>query len=576
MSMKSDDGNDEPSGIARFLPIAMWLPNYDRAWLRADVIAGLSVWALMVPSTMGYATVSGVPVQYGLYAAAAGLIGYALFTTSKQVTQGPSSSTAAVVGATVLAIAAAGSDEAVAIAAAIAMVAGLIYVVMYLLKLGWISEFLSASVLTGFTFGIGINVVAGELFKITGVQSSGSNTWQELWAWVTTLPQLNVATLVVGVSALVLIFGMKMLAPKVPGALLTVALAIAATYFLNLGNMGVELIGDVPRGLPKIVVPNIGLIFNNLALILGASVGLILIGFSVSTAAVREYANKYNYRVDINQELLAQGMANISSSFVQGFFENASLSKSPINDQAGARSQVSNLAQAVSIILTLVFFAPLFSYLPEAVLGAVIIEAMVMGVMDVPEMKRLFRVKRFDFYGALAALLGVLTFGILPGVAIGVALSFIWLVAVSAVPTIPELGRKPDSDAFYDIEQHPDGQTYPGLSILRFDGGLVFVNADALTDRMRDIYVRANSTLSGIILSMEGVDYIDADGADALKKIANAGKSANVAIYLARVKSQVIDVLNRDGVVDLIGADHIHDDIAAAVEMHLRKHPAEI
>jgi MFS superfamily sulfate permease-like transporter len=224
----------------------------------------------------------------------------------------------------------------------------------------------------------------------------------------------------------------------------------------------------------------------------------------------------------------------------------------------------------------LVFFAPLFSYLPEAVLGAVIIEAMVMGVMDVPEMKRLFRVKRFDFYGALAALLGVLTFGILPGVAIGVALSFIWLVAVSAVPTIPELGRKPDSDAFYDIEQHPDGQTYPGLSILRFDGGLVFVNADALTDRMRDIYVRANSTLSGIILSMEGVDYIDADGADALKKIANAGKSANVAVYLARVKSQVIDVLNRDGVVDLIGADHIHDDIAAAVEMHLRKHPAEI
>jgi sulfate permease, SulP family len=576
MSMKSDDGNDEPSGIARFLPIAMWLPNYDRAWLRADVIAGLSVWALMVPSTMGYATISGVPVQYGLYAAAAGLIGYALFTTSKQVTQGPSSSTAAVVGATVLAIAAAGSDEAVAIAAAIAMVAGLIYVVMYLLNLGWISEFLSASVLTGFTFGIGINIVAGELFKITGVQSSGSNTWQELWAWVTTLPQLNVATLVVGASALVLIFGMKMLAPKVPGALLTVALAIAATYFLNLGNMGVELIGDVPRGLPRIVVPNIGLIFNNLALILGASVGLILIGFSVSTAAVREYANKHNYRVDINQELLAQGMANISSSFVQGFFENASLSKSPINDQAGARSQVSNLAQAVSIILTLVFFAPLFSYLPEAVLGAVIIEAMVMGVMDVPEMKRLFHVKRFDFYGALAALLGVLTFGILPGVAIGVALSFVWLVAVSAVPSIPELGRKPDSDAFYDIEQHPDGQTYPGLSILRFDGGLVFVNADALTDRMRDIYVRANSTLSGIILSMEGVDYIDAVGADALKKIANAGKSANVAIYLARVKSQVIDVLNRDGVVDLIGADHIHEDIAAAVEMHLRKRPAEI
>ena len=312
---------------------------------------------------------------------------------------------------------------------------------------------------------------------------------------------------------------------KVPGALVTVALGIAATYLLHLGDLGVELIGAVPRGLPSFVIPDLGLINDDLALILGASVGLILIGFSVTTAAVREYANKHNYRVDINQELLAQGMANISSSLVQGFFENASLSKSPVNDQAGARSQMSDLAQALFIIVTLVFLAPLFSDLPEAVLGAVIIEAMVMGVMDVNEMKRLFHIKRFDFYGALAALLGVLTFGILPGVAIGVALSFIWLVAVSALPYIPELGRKPDSDAFYDLKQHPEGQTYPGLSILRFDGGLFFVNADALNDRLREIRVQSKSDLNGVILSMEGVDFIDSAGADALNKIARAGKA---------------------------------------------------
>lgn len=563
------------SRLARILPIVAWLPHYERAWLRSDIIAGLSVWALMVPSAMGYATISGVPVQYGLYAAAAGLIGFALFTTSRQVTQGPSSSTAAVVGAAVLAVASTGSDEAVAIAAAIALVAGVLYIVMYLLKLGWISEFLSTSVLTGFTFGVGLNIVAGELFKITGTQSAGSNSWTKYWAWITSLPESNMPTLIVGVAALVIVFGLKLFAPKIPGALVTIILGIAAALVFNLGDMGVELIGDVPRGLPTFTIPDFGLMLDNLVLILSAAVGLMLIGFSVTTAAVREYANKHNYRVNINQELLAQGMSNVVASLFQGFFENASLSKSPVNDQSGARTQISNLAQALFIILTLLFLAPFFSDLPEAVLGAVIIEAMVMGVMDVPEMKRLFRVKRSDFYGALAALLGVLTFGILQGVLIGVALSFIWLVAVSALPYIPELGRKADSDSFHDLKEDPEAKTYPGLSILRFDGGLFFVNADALSDRLRDVRVHSERTLNGVVLSMEGVDYIDAIGADTLKKIVQVGQAVNIDLHLARVKPQVMEVLKLDGVIDLIGADRIHDDIASAVAMHLDRYPGD-
>ena len=576
MAKKSDDGKEGPSGIARILPIVSWLPHYDRAWLRADLIAGLSVWALMVPTSLGYATISGVPVQYGLYAAAVGLIAFALFTTSKQVTQGPSSSTAAVLGAGVLAVASAGSDEAVAMAAAIVLVAGLLFILMYLLKMGWVSKFLSASVLTGFTFGVAINVAAGELFKITGTESSGSNTWEKLWVWIASLPETSIPTVVVGILALMLVFGLKVYAPKVPGALVAVILGIAATALLNLGDLGVVLIGEVPRGLPSLALPDLGLILDNLALIGGAAVGLVLIGFSVSTAAVRDYANKHNYRVDINQELLAQGMSNISSSLVQGIFDNGSLSKSPVNDEAGARSQISNLAQAFLIILTLLFLAPLFSALPEAVLGAIIIEAVVMGMMDVSEMKRIYRVKPIEFLAAVAALLGVLTFGILQGVVIGVVLSIIWLVAASALPYIPELGRKPGTHAFFDLKQHPDGQTFPGLTILRFDGGLFFVNADALNDRLRDVRVKAETELNGVILSMEGVDFIDTEGADILAKITNAGQDLGIDFHLARVKPQVMEILQRDGVIDLIGTDHIHDDIAAAVEMHLRKYPADI
>jgi SulP family sulfate permease len=575
MVTKRGSTTEEPSGIVHFLPIVSWLPAYDRSWLRADIIAGLSVWALMVPTSLGYATISGVPVQNGLYAAAIGLIAFALFTTSKQVTQGPSSTTAAVLGAGVLAVASTGSDDAVAMAAAIALVAGLIFVVMYFFKMGWISKFLSASVLTGFTFGIGINVAAGELFKITGTESAGSNTWQKLWAWISSLPETNLPTLVVGILALALVFGIKLYAPKIPGALLAVVLGIAATALFNLGNLGIELIGDVPRGLPSLTLPDLGLILDNFALIVGTAVGLVLLGFSVTTAAVRDYANKHNYRVDINQELLAQGVSNVSSSLFQGIFVNGSLSKSPVNDQAGARSQISNLVQAGLIILTLIFLAPLFSDLPEAVLGAIIIEAVVMGMMDVAEMRRIYRVKPAEFLAAVAALLGVLTFGILQGVVIGVALSILWLVASSALPYIPELGRKPDTRAFFDLKEHAEAQTLPGLSILRFDGGLFFVNADALGDRLRDVRVQAETELTGVILSMEGVDFIDIEGADILAKIAQAGQDVGIDLYLARVKPQVMEILQRDGVIDLIGVDHIHDDIAAAVERHLAKHPVD-
>ncbi len=567
-------GSEQDGSIRRFIPILEWLPAYQRSWLKNDVIAGLSVWALMVPTSLGYASLSGVPVQNGLYAAAFGMIVFALFTTSRQLVQGPGSSTAPVLGAAVVSIAAAGSQDAVAIATAIVLFAGVLFVVMAVLKMGWIAEFLSAAVLTGFIFGVAINVVSGELFKITGTEKSGSNTWQKLWDWIASLPDANRTTVVLGVAALVLLFGLKFAAPKIPAELVAVVVGIAVTVLWDLGDRGVELIAEVPRGLPTPSIPDVGLILDNWETVAGAAVGLVLIGFSVTTAGVRQYATKHNYRVDVNQELLAQGMSNVSSSIFQGIFNNGSLSKSPVNDGAGARSQVSSLAQAGFVLLTLLFLAPIFSKLPEAVLGAIIIEAVTLGMMNVGEMKRLVLVKRYEFAAALAALLGVMTFGILPGVFIGVGISIIWLVAVSALPYIPELGRKPGTDAFYDLERHDDCETIPGLKILRFDGGLFFVNADALSDRLRQIRVDTPTGLDGVILSMEGVNFIDSEGADVLIAIAQAGIDHDIDLFLARVKPQVIDVLERDGFFELVDPDHIHDNIEAAVEAHAGLHPS--
>ena len=560
--------------IKRFIPILVWLPQYQRSWLTKDVIAGLSVWALMVPTSLGYASLAGVPVQNGLYAAAFGMIVFALFTTSKQLVQGPGSSTAPVLGAAVVSIGAAGSDDAVAIAAAITLVAAVVFIVMAVLKMGWIAEFLSAAVLTGFIFGVAINVVSGELFKLTGTEKSGSNTWQKLWDWAASLPDANRTTVVLGVAALVVLFGLKFLVPKVPAELVAVVLGIALTVIFGLGDRGVELIADVPRGLAAPSIPDLQIVIDNWETVIGAAVGLVLIGFSVTTAGVREYASKHNYRVDVDQELLAQGMSNVSSSVFQGFFNNGSLSKSPVNDGAGARSQVSSLAQGGFVILTLLFLAPIFSKLPEAVLGAIIIEAVTLGMMDVGEMKRLAKVKRYEFVAALAALLGVMTFGILQGVFIGVGISMIWLVAVSALPYIPELGRKPGTDAFYDLERHDDCRDDP-----RAEDPAVRRRAVLRQRRCARRTVSARSVSrnrrgsTAVILSMEGVNFIDTEGADVLMAIAQAGIDHGIDLHLARVKAQVIDVLERDGFFDLVDRSHVHDNIEAAVAMHQTLHP---
>jgi SulP family sulfate permease len=264
---------------------------------------------------------------------------------------------------------------------------------------------------------------------------------------------------------------------------------------------------------------------------------------------------------------------------VSGFLRQRQFVQEPGQRRRRAKSQVATLAQAGFVILALLFLAPIFSDLPEEVLGAIIIQAVVFGMIDVGKMKLLLSVKPFEFAAALAALLGVMTFGILPGVFIGVGLSMVWLVAVSALPYVPELGRKPGTDAYYDLEQHEDCETTPGLRIPRFDGGLFFVNADSLGDRLRQARIDIESVpeseapLEGVVLSMEGVNFIDIEGADVLKAIADAANNLELDLHLARVKPQVLDVLERDGFFELTSRDHLHDNIAAAVEFHMASHP---
>lgn len=564
---------EKPGFLQSYVPILHWLPHYNRGWLAADIIAGLSVWALMVPQSLGYANISGVPVQYGLYAAFFGLLIYAIFAGTRHVVTGPSSTIAAVTGAAVLAVVAAGSTEAVQLVAAITVLAGLMYIVLAILKMGWISNFLSESVMTGFIFGIGIDVVIGQFGKITGTPESGANSWQKLANWIGGLSGTNMTTLLVGGGMLILLILLKLFAPKVPGALLAMILGIGATVIFSLGDSGVALVGAVPRGLPSFALPSLSLVSQNLGVVIPAAIGVLLVGFSESLASARQDASKYHYDISVNQEMLAQGMANTASGLFQGINVDGSLSKTAVAYSAGVKSQMANLAQAFFVLLTLLFLAPLFSSLPEAVLGAVVIEAVAFGLWKIAEMRRLYHARRFEFWIAMAALLGVLTFGTLQGVFIGITLSLLWLVWRASNPAIPVLGRLTGSKVYHDVSNYPDSKTYPGLVIIRFDGPLYFATASSLRDRIRELTIDVDPPVKAVILDMESCDIIDLEGSEELEDVVKELKESGIEFYMARTKKGIKQILEKDGVIDVIGSDHLYDHVYEAVDEALKAIP---
>ncbi len=421
-----------------------WIRSYERGWLRGDLIAGVAVAALIVPKNLGYASIAGVPVQNGLYAAAAGAILYAVFGTSRQISTGPSSGLAAVAASAVLAAKITGIQDIASFVATITLASGVLFLLLAVFKMGWIAQFLSRAVVTGFLFGAAIDVVIGELPKLTGTDVTGANPIQELRSWCTSLGGLSWVTVLVGVVSLVVVFGLRVIAPRIPGALVLVVGGLLASWIFDLGAHGVALVGEVPRGLPTVKLPEWHLVSAHASTIAIAAVALVLIGFSQTAGDSRSFAAKHHYRVDINQESVAQGMSNMGAGLFQGMPVSTSLSASSLNDHSGARSGLASLISGVVVLLTLIVLAPVFSKLPKPVLAALIIEAVVMGMMDLPEMRRLARVQRFDFWIAVAAIAGTLVFGVLAGVMIGIALSLLWLISVATRPSMPQLAGSPE------------------------------------------------------------------------------------------------------------------------------------
>ena len=361
------------------------------------------------------------------------------------------------------------------------------------------------------------------------------------------------------------IFGLRVVNKGIPGALVLVVGGILASRLLDLGSHGVRLVGTVPQGLPAPALPAWDVVSQNLGVIGTASVGLVLIGFSQTAGTARVMATRHRYRVDINQESAAQGLANLGSAVVQGIPVSTSLSASSLNDSAGARTPVASLTTGATVVLTLLFLAPLFSDLPQPVLAAIIIEAVVFGMMNVPAMRRLWRVKREDFWIALASLLAVLGGGVLRGVAVGVALSLLWLLRTVTQPNMPELAHRPDTRSYPPLLEDPRSHRVPGVLLLRLDGGLFFVTADALEDRLRTLIADADHPLEHVVLVCEGVNFIDSQGSEKVTELLVLARTNGLTLDLARVKGQIRRVLEADGVVGELGAERIHDSVDDAV-----------
>ena len=542
--------------------IAPSLHGYRPAWVRRDLVAGATVWAVLVPESLAYATIAGVPPVVGLYAAVPALVLYALVGTSKHLVVGPMAATAAL-SASVVADVGGGGLDPVALTTALAITVGLVAVVAGAFRLGFLASFISEPVLKGFIVGLALTIAVGQLPKLVGVEKGEGDFFAQLWHFVTHLGDADLLSAAIGLGTLAVVLGLRRWFPVIPGSLVAVAVAIALVWTLALDRRGVDVVGPITAGLPPLGLPAVPV--GTYLQLAGGALGVALIGFAEGLGAAKTYAVRHGYEVDPNRELLGLGAANLGSGLASGMVVNGSLSKTAVNGAAGARTEASGLVAAVLTVITLLFLTGLFTRLPEPALAAIVIAAVV-ELIDVRALVTLYRMwtrrlgsiyglaARADFAAAIAALLGVLVFDTLPGLFIGITLSLLLLLYRASRPHVAELGRAPEGpDLWIDRDRHPDAAPADGVVVVRVEGGLFFADADHVRDALR---AAAGSGVHGIVLDARSVPFVDVTAARMLVELTATLATRGVTLVVARDIGQVRDVLRAtDGAAPAVFAE---------------------
>jgi SulP family sulfate permease len=556
----------QPNLLARYLPIAAWLPSYNRAWLAADILAGLTLWGLVVPVGMAYAGIADLPPQAGLYTLVASLLVYALLGTSRHLSVGATSATAALIASTVVAVGVTSADIAnyQAHAAALVLVIGAVFLVAGLARLGWVTQFLSKPVMDGFVVGLAIFVAVGQLNKLFGVEKGHGNTFQKLIAVIKQLPDANWVTLAVGASALALLFLLPRWNKKIPAGLVVLFGSIATSIVLDLNaKYGVAVSGTLPQGLPSISLPQVPLA-TVLAMVLPA-IGIFLVAYSEALGVAREFGEKHGYEVDPDQELNAHGITNLVSGLFGGMIAAGGMSGSAVKEGAGARTQVANLVAWGVTLVTLIFLTPLFASLPEAVLAALIINA-VWHILTSRKLAKIRLVSPTEFWLGALTLAGVLFIDVLEGMIIGLVASVLLILYQSSRPHLASLGRIPGiPGAYSDLQRHPESIAVPGVLIVRLDAPMYYANALTVRERMKELVAETQPPPRVVLLDAAGQDSLDVTSAEVLKGLLSELKGKGVAIYVAELHGPVREFAQRTELLEMIGEDHIFPTIDTAV-----------
>jgi high affinity sulfate transporter 1 len=533
------------------LPVRAWIAGYEGTWFRADLVAGVTLAAYMLPAALGDASLAGLPPQAGLYACLfGGLIFWAL-CSSRVTAISVTSAISLLIGATLGTLDGGDPSRHAALAAATALLVGVIGVVAYAIRAGTIINFFSETVLVGFKVGVACVLASTQLPKLFGYAGSHGDFWDAMWHFVRDLGHTNTVALTVGAIAFGLILLGKSLLPNRPVALVVLVGSIVLSWVLQLETYGVKLIGDVPRGLP---LPSLPMVTRaDLNTLLPLAMACFLLGAVETSAIGRMFSRKHHYRLDATQEFLAIGSSNLAAGFFGAFPISGGTSQSLVNDSGGARTPISGLVASFVIIAVALFLTDLLRYLPQPVLAAIVLAA-VTGLVDVHKLRDIWRFDRTEFAVTAAAVAGVLGSGLLNGVLIGVGLSIFLLIRRAASPRVTEVARVPGTNYFADIVRHPENQRQPGVLVVRPEGSIVYFNVDHVRDRFAELVAAAPTPPHLVILMMAAVPFLDLGGTELIVELARTLGAQGITLHLAETRDGVCDAIRRiggDAAIDL-------------------------
>lgn len=528
--------------LSSYIPVIECTRSYNKEFLRPDIIAGITVGAFTIPEAIAFVSLAGLPPEVGLYSAMVALLVYMIFGSSRQLSLGPTSTLSILVGSTLGSLMIVNAGQYAMIASLVAVVAGVLALLSFFFRLGFIVKFISKTVLTGFLAGIALFIASGQIPKLLGLPGTTGNFFQRIYYLIINIDQTNLATLAIGLGGIFFLYLATKKFPKLPNALFLVLGSIVIITFSDLSSLGVKIVGSIPQGLPALIIPDPTLIDVNTLLTLAATV--FLVSYIEGFLFASEYAAKNKYKIDGNQELLALGVSNMVVGVFQGLPIGGSLSRTALNEESGAKTQFAGGICGLIILLVLLFFTGLFYNLPEAILAAIVL-FVIKTLVDIPHFKTIYNFSKIEFAIAIVTLLSVLFFGALEGIVIGVILSIMGLLKNIYNPHIAILGRIPGTDQFLDIKRRPETEIISHTLIVRIDGSQIFLNTDRIKNTLIDLVDNEYKDTKLFILDFEASSFIDYTGIEMLEDLYDELKSRGIKIKAANMYGPLRDFISK-------------------------------